>query len=549
MATAGPRVRRSLADIQADYDRGDKAELEALMRAWHGIKALPPSDPRSFFTLGGFHGEPFRGPGETDPTWWGGYCQHGTVLFPTWHRAYLFKLEEALRSIPGCADVTLPFWDECSDESLAKGIPSALTDEFFMLDGVQIDNPLRSFVFPVDIVDQVNNDGALYSKPAGYETKRFPLSGLVGTPEAQAASAKHNAQFPDHGKNTVLLNQCITTWLNFAFQIDGRSRGEIHTKFIACLDAPNYTLFSNTTSMGNWNANNPANKIMAIESPHNFMHLAIGGYDVSGNPNPNNNADSSLIAGANGDMGENDTAGLDPIFFFHHCFIDYVFWTWQKRNGATGAISIDPNDPGAKYDPQNNPPPAGAEPTDVMSMQTALNPFMAADGVTPMTSADCVDIEKQLGYTFGPGSLDPFASKAEPTELKALAGSPGRTVHIAGIDRSKIRGSFIVTAVVEHDGQWHVLGHEPVLSRWQIAGCANCQTRLKVSADFNLPDLPTSALTALAESTEEAPTVHIALRTRAGTYTHRIGGASAQAFVAESASLAEAQPLFSAEIR
>ena len=58
-----PRVRRSLADIQADYEAGDKAELETLMRAWKGIKDLPPDDARSFFRLGGFHGEPFRGLG------------------------------------------------------------------------------------------------------------------------------------------------------------------------------------------------------------------------------------------------------------------------------------------------------------------------------------------------------------------------------------------------------------------------------------------------------------------------------------------------------
>jgi tyrosinase len=57
------RVRRSIADIQADYDAGNTKELTDLMRAWKGIKDLPPTDPNSFFMLGGFHSEPFRGPG------------------------------------------------------------------------------------------------------------------------------------------------------------------------------------------------------------------------------------------------------------------------------------------------------------------------------------------------------------------------------------------------------------------------------------------------------------------------------------------------------
>ena len=55
------RVRRSLTDLQRDHDDGNKKPLEDLMRAWKGVKELPPDDPRSFFVLGGYHGEPFRG--------------------------------------------------------------------------------------------------------------------------------------------------------------------------------------------------------------------------------------------------------------------------------------------------------------------------------------------------------------------------------------------------------------------------------------------------------------------------------------------------------
>jgi tyrosinase len=60
---AALRVRRSIQDIQDDYAKGNKAPLEALMRAWKGITELPPDDIRSFFWLGGLHGEPFRGAG------------------------------------------------------------------------------------------------------------------------------------------------------------------------------------------------------------------------------------------------------------------------------------------------------------------------------------------------------------------------------------------------------------------------------------------------------------------------------------------------------
>jgi tyrosinase len=54
MPAAAPRVRRSLTDLQADYDAGNTKPLEDLMRAWQGIKALPPEDPNSFFMIGGY---------------------------------------------------------------------------------------------------------------------------------------------------------------------------------------------------------------------------------------------------------------------------------------------------------------------------------------------------------------------------------------------------------------------------------------------------------------------------------------------------------------
>ena len=70
------RVRRSLTDLQEAYERGEQAELEALWRAWKGIKELPPDDPNSFFMIGGYHGEPFRGAG------WGNASLLGRLLQP-----------------------------------------------------------------------------------------------------------------------------------------------------------------------------------------------------------------------------------------------------------------------------------------------------------------------------------------------------------------------------------------------------------------------------------------------------------------------------------
>ena len=533
---AAPGIRRSIADVQKDYDNGNKSPLETVMRAWKGIKELPPTDLNSFFIIGGYHGEPFRGKGETDPNWWGGYCQHGTVLFPSWHRAYLARLEKALQSIPGCADFMLPFWDECSADSQASGIPRALTDETFVLDGQTIPNPLRSFVLPTAIVDQVQGDPVVYSKPQGYETVRYPLSGLVGTPQDQAATQAHNANYPSYAQTVSILDNNITNWLNGQVVIDGSPWGEILGNFVQCLDAPNYTLFSNTTSATAWNDANGTN-ITPLESPHNYMHLAVGGFDYPGQ------GDVSAIPGANGDMGENDTAGLDPIFFFHHCFIDYVFWIWQQRTGATDALTIDANDPGANSNA--NPPPAGINPNTPLTLQTSLEPFRKADG-SYVTTADCINISTQLGYSYGPGSLDQYAKPAlEALTASAKAAEPGQTIRVSAINRAGINGSFLIAAFANVNGKRKYIGTKAVLSRWHVEGCMNCQNHLEAKASFRLP---AETGRALASATTAATNVEVEVRTRKGLF----GGAPQR--VARAAAALEAKPAgppaaFNVEIR
>jgi len=60
---------------------------------------------KSFFQVAGIHGLPYipwdDATGEPfDPnTQWGGYCTHGSVLFPTWHRPYVMLYEVGLMTI------------------------------------------------------------------------------------------------------------------------------------------------------------------------------------------------------------------------------------------------------------------------------------------------------------------------------------------------------------------------------------------------------------------------------------------------------------------
>jgi tyrosinase len=488
------RVRRSIQELQEDYTNGKTKPLEDLMRAWKGIKELPPDDPRSFFTLGGYHGEPFRGAGWGNSAYWGGYCNHGNVLFPSWHRVYLLKLEQALQSIEGCGEVMLPYWDETSDDSLKNGIPSALTQENFVLDGTPIFNPLRSFVFTKSIKDNISGDNPDYSKPKGYETVRYPLSGLVGNDAEKAQTQAHNAKYPDYGENVKLLNQNIANWLTSSIVVEGQTiPTNVKDKYAASLDAPNYTVFSNTTSAAQWNADldSGAMPVVSLESPHNSIHLAVGGFDVP-------TYDRSPIEGANGDMGENDTAGLDPIFFFHHCYVDRVFWLWQQRHGFTDHLEVIAEYPGTNSVDSQGPTP-GTMPNSWLTLNSPLDPFRKREGneERPYTSLDCINIETQLGYRYSAGSLEQKRARALSQE-----GHSKKVIRVSGINRAPIRGSFLVSAYATIGGKKYHLGTEAVLSRWNVQGCANCQTHLETKAFIGLHGFQENTLTAAAFEVE-----------------------------------------------
>lgn len=489
------RLRQSLLTLQNEYDKGNKAPLEALVRAWKGIQELPPSDKRSFFVLGGYHGEPFNYRTAVDAlsptdtyTYWGGWCNHGNVLFPTWHRVYLLKLEDALRSIvPG---VTLPFWDETDADALASGMPWILTREKFELDGVWISNPLRSFTLPLPLNDNLPGDNQAYVKPSGYETVRYPLSGLVGTPAARAATAAHNAKYPDPAENVKLLNENVTAWLNGGNPTPEHPEPKgtgINAMFRNCLEAPNYTVFSNTTSAGQWNLDHPG-MVVPLEQPHNDIHLAVGGFDFPGQ------FESGQVADANGDMGENNTAALDPIFYFHHCNVDRVFWLWQQRHDATDVLTVITGYAGTSSSDSQGPTP-GIPPGTPLDVNTPLNPFVKDEFGNVYTSMDCINIERQLGYGYGPGSFD-----AAPAQDAAAADEPvGKKLTVRGIDRALFEGSFVIrayAAVKDATGSRRefFLGSHSVLSRRNVVTCANCLTHLEVVAHFSLNAVPAELL-------------------------------------------------------
>lgn len=133
--SAASRIRKDARDLSAD-------ELQALRNAFSGVMALEPDDPNSYFTLAGLHWFPV--PSE---------CKHHEDKYNPWHRVFMNRFEDALRSVPGCETVTLPYWD------ITAAPPNFLYEP-----------PFDSYTLPLDV-------HALY--PAGYATSRFDAATVM----------------------------------------------------------------------------------------------------------------------------------------------------------------------------------------------------------------------------------------------------------------------------------------------------------------------------------------------------------------------------------
>ncbi|CAM9152411.1 unnamed protein product [Hapterophycus canaliculatus] len=498
-------TRYSLRELERWAEQGHRKPLEDLYRSWKGIQELPPDDPNSYWVIAGYHGIPLAPFDPEQPhlpppfAWWGGYCHHGNVLFPMWHRAYVQHIENALRTqVP---DVTMAYWDKGSKHSRNDGLPASLTDEFVELGGEIIRNPLQRFNFPVDIessprfASPTKPTLAEFSKRAGTHTVRYPMSMFYASKvkDIAAAGEAHNRAirklYPRYEDQLRVLNLNIRLALvgdaqdDLSVDCDGTADGETYARLGRCLDAPNFNILSNNNSTGKW--------YTSVEQPHDEIHLAIGGQDHQPiTPAEPKMLDSIVdlskatrgttaqIMGSHGDMGENETAAFDPIFFFHHCNIDRMIWIWQKKWGKTAqdSITIDPSDMNGTYgqSPSGQGGTRTVPGTTKLTMDTPLHPFKAPSGDF-VTSRDLVDLQ-QLGIGYSLGSFD---KEEWPSQVEENPG-PEMILSVVNINKASFLGSFRV--VVSHQDptseKVSPVASVSVLSRWNLKRCNNCQIHL-----------------------------------------------------------------------
>jgi tyrosinase len=141
-----PPVAADAQRVRKDSNTLDPDSIKLLKTAFEGIMGLPVDDPKSYFAQAGIHWLP-------PPT----FCLHHENRYNPWHRTYLHSFEDALRSIPACADVTLPYWD------ITSPIPDFLYQP-----------PFDKYTLPRRIGEDFD---------AGYVTSRYTASEVINNVE------------------------------------------------------------------------------------------------------------------------------------------------------------------------------------------------------------------------------------------------------------------------------------------------------------------------------------------------------------------------------
>ncbi|KAJ6568747.1 tyrosinase [Mycena capillaripes] len=270
-------------------------QFSLYIQALQHIYGQNQQDVDAFFSISAIHGlpyQPWNGSGEqpVDDQGWEGYCTHGNVLFPTFHRPYVFLFEQALQraAIQIASTYTVdqarfqqaaltlrqPYWDWASNSVPPPEVISLDKVSIIAPNGqkTQVNNPLRRYTFhPIDP-----------SFPDPYSSWKTTLR----SPDTTSPNATDD------------VAQLTSTLRSVQRQLKSKTYNlltRVHT----------WPAFSNHTPGDGGSTSN------SLEAIHDGIHVDVGG---------------------NGHMSDPSVAAFDPIFFLHHCNVDRLLSLWSALN-------------------------------------------------------------------------------------------------------------------------------------------------------------------------------------------------------------------------
>lgn len=282
-ATGGDIAPRlELHDLMQNED-----QWTIYLLALQSFQTTDPSNPLSWYQIGGIHGAPYTeyngiAPCE-DCDLFSGYCTHSSTLFPTWHRAYVALYEQALHA-----------------NALAVANRYTGDDQQRYLAAAQ---PLRSPYW----------DWALPLTDGG---EAFPSAFTVPTVDVNT---------PD-GMQTI-ANPLLS--YNFGNAEHDFMEGLDHTERQVSVTA-------------NTRAQSRSNLWTLLTSQSNYNEMSTRALDQRGdNPNSLEAIHDNIHVLLGGTMSDPAKAGFDPAFWLHHTMVDRIFTLYQAAWPDTWLASND----------------------------------------------------------------------------------------------------------------------------------------------------------------------------------------------------------------
>ncbi|MCJ1391703.1 hypothetical protein MMC18_004568 [Xylographa bjoerkii] len=301
----------------------------------------------SYYAVAGIHGYPNVPWDEVlgDDTGAIGYCTHGSILFPTWHRLYVALYEQLLhanaRSIAATYNSSdgpayrvaaeafrIPYWDWSLNPTM-PGLINTPTITITTPKGVQdVPNPLYNYTF-----------NPLPTSPGFPE--RDTVSQFLSTVRYPTSLDPNATSQPGKVNNQLQAN--AETLHDLTYQILASER-----------DYANFT--SSVFSNGN-----------SLENMHNMIHAMVGN---------------------GGHMSYIPYSSFDPIFWLHHANVDRLTTIWQAL--YPNSFTVPEAD---SYGTFTNPP-GGIE-----DVNTPLTPFHSSSYGTLYTSTTA-RYTRTFGYAY-----------------------------------------------------------------------------------------------------------------------------------------------------
>jgi hypothetical protein len=366
--------------------------------------------------------------------------------------------------------VSLPYinWIEISE----NGLPDILTSPQWKINGKLQDNPLSHFLHERELHISRKDNPKSFLIPVNAPTRRFPyvsLAFLGGTNPSPNDVEEYNKKAESQATKEKIDDFYKSTAVIYKIKDD----------YVKAMKAPTYSHFV-------WkDGKDPSDPNSGpLEDPHDAGHGLMGyGYDEK---NQNN-----YYAG---DIGNPNTAGYDPIFYLHHCFVDYVLDQWWNSNHSISLEDFLPEKLNLSF-PKNSELfkvftdakiEIDEKTTSWILTENLLIDLKVNEGITYQGTLNVRKSSVAVRFLLpGVGIVanEPFASffKEEPPQLIELP-------FVYEIQRLKLDGPFTLYARSKLTGE--ILDRHYFFNRFEPHKCETCVTIPTLTYTFYVPEEP-----------------------------------------------------------